>query len=391
MSRNPRLILADLVTFARQFRWHEQRLVDRADIEDPSSIDVTVFEIEQGFAGSAFRIVRHFEEYNALAAELSCNPFSLPLRRAIETIPALIESRFRRWGWDLTILTHDGFYRHAARWKADQQAREEAVEQAAVSWRTRGKKLAPHHGADRVAFRAEQRGIKPTMKPEDGERAYHQGVNELCMKPMIGQTIPEVTLDEHDQLCSAVDELDRLARREHLFGTVIVGNRYSEDAEAITLADLEHAENHQPVPDELKGVASVDPPGRPTTACQESAGTSSEAMGPPEEGRQAPPPEGAPAAAGSVGSPGADSQPAGAEASGIEGRIDGLVTLDQCAALVNRNKRSLERYKKQMPRPKVLGGGGKPHEYAWSEMRPWLEKTFGRPLPERHPDRPKAG
>jgi hypothetical protein len=79
------------------------------------------------------------------------------------------------------------------------------------------------------------------------------------------------------------------------------------------------------------------------------------------------------------------------DARGSDDQLTDLVTLDQCAALVNRKKRTLENYKKTMPRPKVPGGGGKPHEYAWSEMRPWLEKTFGRSLPQAHPDKPKSG
>jgi hypothetical protein len=61
------------------------------------------------------------------------------------------------------------------------------------------------------------------------------------------------------------------------------------------------------------------------------------------------------------------------------------VTLDQAAALVNRNKRTLERKKKKMPAPAVKGGGGKPTEWIWSELRPWLEKEFGRRLPEVPP------
>jgi hypothetical protein len=59
------------------------------------------------------------------------------------------------------------------------------------------------------------------------------------------------------------------------------------------------------------------------------------------------------------------------------------LTLDQCGALVNRSARSMERYKKKgMPRPAVLGGGGKPHEYRVDEMRPWLEKIFNRRIPD---------
>jgi hypothetical protein len=61
------------------------------------------------------------------------------------------------------------------------------------------------------------------------------------------------------------------------------------------------------------------------------------------------------------------------------------VTLDQAAALVNRSKSTLERRKAKMPAPAVKGGGGRPSEWLWSELRPWLEKAFGRLLPEIPP------
>jgi hypothetical protein len=68
------------------------------------------------------------------------------------------------------------------------------------------------------------------------------------------------------------------------------------------------------------------------------------------------------------------------------------VTLDQAAALVNRDKKTLERYlhdpkyqKHEMPQPDVEGGAGRPHEWRWSRLRPWLEETFKRDLPEHFP------
>ncbi len=76
------------------------------------------------------------------------------------------------------------------------------------------------------------------------------------------------------------------------------------------------------------------------------------------------------------------------EAESPTDQSSGLVTLDQAAGIVNRSKRALENYKgrKSMPKPHIVGGGGKPHFYAWSEMRPWLAKTFGMPnLPEQFP------
>jgi hypothetical protein len=65
------------------------------------------------------------------------------------------------------------------------------------------------------------------------------------------------------------------------------------------------------------------------------------------------------------------------------------VTLDQMAGLVNRSKRTLEKRKRRkntpLPDPDVAGGGGKPDEWKWSAIRPWLEKEFGRQLPEQFP------
>ena len=67
------------------------------------------------------------------------------------------------------------------------------------------------------------------------------------------------------------------------------------------------------------------------------------------------------------------------------------VTLDQMAALVNRSKKTLARKVNasgsDMPDPDVQGGGGKPHEWKWSTIRPWLERQFNRQLPERFPQR----
>jgi hypothetical protein len=62
-----------------------------------------------------------------------------------------------------------------------------------------------------------------------------------------------------------------------------------------------------------------------------------------------------------------------------------LVTLLQAASMVSRSKKTLERKKASMPLSRVEGGGGKPDEWAWSELRPWLEKEFSRKLPEQFP------
>ena len=61
------------------------------------------------------------------------------------------------------------------------------------------------------------------------------------------------------------------------------------------------------------------------------------------------------------------------------------ITLDMAAAIVNRAKSTLRKYP-DLPEPDVNGGGkGKPNEWLWKNIRPWLEKKFDRPLPEIFP------
>jgi hypothetical protein len=66
-----------------------------------------------------------------------------------------------------------------------------------------------------------------------------------------------------------------------------------------------------------------------------------------------------------------------------------FVTLDKMAAMVGRSKRTLEkllnRPRNPFPGPDIEGGGGKPHEWNWAKIRPWLETEFGRALPEQFP------
>jgi hypothetical protein len=67
------------------------------------------------------------------------------------------------------------------------------------------------------------------------------------------------------------------------------------------------------------------------------------------------------------------------------------VTLDKAAAIVSRSKRTLEklvnRKENPLPDPAIRGTGGKPSEWIWSELRPWLEQEYGKHLPQRFPSR----
>ena len=67
------------------------------------------------------------------------------------------------------------------------------------------------------------------------------------------------------------------------------------------------------------------------------------------------------------------------------------VTLVQAAGIVSKSKRTLERWVKEdgdFPLPDTEGGAGKPNEWEWSRLRPYLEKKIGRQLPERFPADP---
>jgi hypothetical protein len=87
--------------------------------------------------------------------------------------------------------------------------------------------------------------------------------------------------------------------------------------------------------------------------------------------------------------PTANTAPEGAVVARPDAAPDCYVTLDKMAAMVDRSKRTLEklqtRQQTPLPAPDVEGGGGRPHEWKWSNIRLWLEKEFGRVMPEQFP------
>lgn len=65
--------------------------------------------------------------------------------------------------------------------------------------------------------------------------------------------------------------------------------------------------------------------------------------------------------------------------------MDELVTLSQAAALVHRGKRTLERWKSELPAPDVPGGNGQADRWYWQKLRPALMEKAGLMLPDRFP------
>ena len=72
-----------------------------------------------------------------------------------------------------------------------------------------------------------------------------------------------------------------------------------------------------------------------------------------------------------------------------EALADGVVDLDQIAAMAHRHKDSFKRYKRRandpLPDPDFPGGGGKRDYWRWATIRPWLVRNFNLPFPEQFP------
>ena len=78
---------------------------------------------------------------------------------------------------------------------------------------------------------------------------------------------------------------------------------------------------------------------------------------------------------------------AAARLSATETPID-YVTLQQCAGIVNRSKRQLERWKTNdtaFPTPEIIGDNGEADEWSWATIRPYLETKAKRKLPAIFP------
>ena len=73
----------------------------------------------------------------------------------------------------------------------------------------------------------------------------------------------------------------------------------------------------------------------------------------------------------------------------VQDGIETFITLDMAAATVQRSKNTLRKYmgrkRDPLPDPDIQGMGGKPSEWRWDSIRPWLEHEFGRKLPENYP------
>ncbi len=79
--------------------------------------------------------------------------------------------------------------------------------------------------------------------------------------------------------------------------------------------------------------------------------------------------------------------PTKASGNADESEVDPLVTFATVAPVTGLRKRTLDGYlrKGKLPDPDIRGGGGRPHKWHWSRLRPDLEKVSRKILPEKFP------
>src|SRR5271166_4684228 len=209
MSRHPYYILEDVLKHARRFLGSETLLVEHPP--GPYPFLQPLCRIEEGLASNGHWLNHFYLEYKVRLSELPANPFSIGLRRAIDRLPELVGMRFQNWGWAYA-LNPDGLQEIRDRLGAHKACTYLPLLDAALSWRL-GRYVARHETADELADEAEKLGIKPTMTPDEGEKAIWDRHRVWYMTPALAEKIPIVSPEEHAQLGEAVDELERHVRR----------------------------------------------------------------------------------------------------------------------------------------------------------------------------------
>jgi hypothetical protein len=182
----------------------------RAPIADYPYL-IPVWQIERYLAFNVIGFFQSHQEYRRDVDVISPHPFSVGIRREVDAIADMLEARLRQWNW-CYIVKADGPKRAEERLKNHDETTFRPVLEAARSWR--GAKNVSRHGkADEFYDEAVQRGIQPTLTPEEGERVIWDRHRAWFMSPALADQIPSVSYDEHGQLGRAVDELNELFHR----------------------------------------------------------------------------------------------------------------------------------------------------------------------------------
>jgi hypothetical protein len=166
MSVEPYCLVRDILVHARRFSGAESLLFGPPN--PPYPFFDRVSNVEKGLAVAGFYIWRLNEEYKGLVADLPKPPFTFGLRRALAALVELVETRLKGWGWEY-VLAADGLKTIGERMEACEKATFDPLLDAARSWQE-GKDVERHEGAERLVDIAIDRGIEPTLTPEEGER-----------------------------------------------------------------------------------------------------------------------------------------------------------------------------------------------------------------------------
>jgi hypothetical protein len=164
-------------------------------------------EIEEGLATHGYWINTFCQQLKILQSERDFPLYSVRLERVLHSLPEMVETRFRIWGWDFA-LTPDGLHDLTQRLQAHRENTYIPLLDAALSWRL-GRDVERHAGADELANVARKLGIRPTMTAEQGREVIWDRHRTWYMTPALAVAIPEVPPEEHARFSGAVDELER--------------------------------------------------------------------------------------------------------------------------------------------------------------------------------------
>jgi hypothetical protein len=211
MSVDTRDVLEDLLKHASRFSESEGLLVMSVSSDYDYPICKPVCRIEEPLAYAAHDYYFTRLQYNVDVWNLPPQILRARLRRPIDAISEMIETRVRRWGWDY-ILTHDGMDRIGERLKSYEETKYHPFLDAFLSSHLE-QNTTPDEIPAWLEDEAERCGVSPTMTPEDGARVLPERKRNWWMTPALAGAIPSVSTEEHQRFLRSIREMERLVQR----------------------------------------------------------------------------------------------------------------------------------------------------------------------------------
>jgi hypothetical protein len=205
MSRHPYYILQDLLEHARDFCEVERELLEAVPPGSPFPFQYPLHQIEASLARSGGRCLHFWGEYGERIAQMEDKPFGFHESRLIDEIAETIRDRVVSWGWRY-LLFRSGMDEVDLRLKAHHENKTLPLLDAALSWRS-ARKVTRHLGADALADQAMRLRVKSTMTPEEGERVIWDLHRAWFMCPALGESVPTVSSEDHENLERAIGEV----------------------------------------------------------------------------------------------------------------------------------------------------------------------------------------